>query len=302
MSELIVKRWRRFGHDRVYVSLGDGSRIGWLDIITGEATLERPELGAEFHEALREHGHDVAPQPRPPAGPSDPTTGQQVDGKRVRSTPGDMEPYAVVIDWRDISTTQAGAAAAEQAVTARKSSPVTTLITRLLGVHTEERAWRVGAVGERKVAARLERLPDSWKTLHAIRVGTWGSDIDHLVIGPGGVFTINAKHHPDCNVWVAGDTFMVNGRRYPYVRNARHEARRAARLLSAATGTPVSVTGMIAIVGATGGFTVKEQPADVRVVARKQIHRTLARVPPALPPGRVRDIYAAARRSKTWQP
>jgi hypothetical protein len=93
-------------------------------------------------------------------------------------------------------------------------------------VHTDERAWRIGADGERKVADRLARLPQAWTVLHALPVGARGADIDHLVIGPGGVFTINTKHHPDARIWVGGDTFLVNGKRYPYVRNARHEAAR----------------------------------------------------------------------------
>jgi hypothetical protein len=101
-----------------------------------------------------------------------------------------------------------------------------------VGARTEERAWRIGADGEQAVAAQLTRLGPSWRVLHAVRVGDHGSDIDHVVIGPAGVFTVNAKHHPNTSIWVGGDTFMVNGQRVPYVRNSRHEARRAARRLS----------------------------------------------------------------------
>ena len=43
MSEVKVNRWRRYGHDRLYVSLADGTRLGWHDLRTGKATLERPE-------------------------------------------------------------------------------------------------------------------------------------------------------------------------------------------------------------------------------------------------------------------
>jgi hypothetical protein len=49
-----------------------------------------------------------------------------------------------------------------------------------------------------------------------------------------GVFTINTKAHREAPVWVGGDTVMVNGRKHPYVRNSRHEATRAGRLLTAA--------------------------------------------------------------------
>jgi len=86
---------------------------------------------------------------------------------------------------------------------------VRTFVARVFGVHTEERAWRVGAVGEEKVADRLAKLVTKdprWRVLHAIPVGERGSDIDHLAIGPAGVFTINAKYHAGAKIWVGGDT------------------------------------------------------------------------------------------------
>lgn len=211
-----------------------------------------------------------------------------------------MEPWAVRVNHHDLGTREAGAEVAKQAAALREEAPVRTFVARVLGVHTDERAWRVGAAGERKVAKRLEKLPDGWHVLHAIPVGHRGSDIDHLVIGPGGVFTINAKHHPDASVWVAGNTFMINGRKVPYVRNARHEARRATRLLTAAVGWPVEVRGVIAVVGAAKGFTVKEQPADVRVQPRRSLHRWLLAEPQCLTVAALRDLHLAARRSDTW--
>ncbi|WP_169923783.1 nuclease-related domain-containing protein [Propionicimonas paludicola] len=79
-------------------------------------------------------------------------------------------------------------------------------------------SWEVGVEGERLVAAELARLTTvdpRWHVLHSLPVGRQGADIDHLVIGPCGIFTINAKHHPRGRIWVAGATFMVNGNRVP---------------------------------------------------------------------------------------
>ena len=309
MDTLTVKRWRRFGKDRLYVNLPDGDRVGWLDLQTGQSTLEREELRSEFEEALRAHDAGDGDRPTgttdgtsvpallddPP--PTRPTSGNDDAHERV----ADEQPFAVTIDWRDLSTHQAGRAAQEQADARRRAAPVRTFAARLRGIHTDERAWRIGATGERRVAARIEQLPDSWKALHAIPVGDRGADIDHLVIGPGGVFTLNAKHHPDASVWVGGNTVMVNGHRQPYVRNSRHEARRAGRLLSAATGETVEVTGVVAVVGAHKGFTVKAQPDDVRVVARKGLTAFLTSQPTVLSDDQVEAIHRAARRSDTWR-
>lgn len=67
--------------------------------------------------------------------------------------------------------------------------------------------------------------------LHSVPVGTGASDLDHVVIGPAGVFTINTKHHRGQNVWVGAKRILVNGQRTDHLRNAAHEAKRASKLL-----------------------------------------------------------------------
>src|SRR6185503_13927391 len=125
-----------------------------------------------------------------------------------------------------------------------------------------------------------------------------------VVIGPAGVFTVNAKHHPNASVWVGGDTVLVNGTRTWYVRNSRHEAARASRLLSAVSGQQVQVRAIVAVMGAHRGLTIKEQPLDgtVQVVARKQIADYLRGLPTVLDPPTVTALHTLACRSTTWQP
>jgi hypothetical protein len=205
-------------------------------------------------------------------------------------------------DWEDLAQRAAGAMARQQAIALKEAAPVRTLVARLLGVRTDERAWRIGADGEEMVAAQLAKLARKdprWQFLHAIPVGTRGSDIDHLVVGPGGVFTLNAKHHPRSNVWVGGDTLLVNGQREPYIRNSRHEARRAGRLLSRACGFPVAVMGVVVPVGANN-VTIRTPPVDVVVVNRMRLARWLLDRRPVLPNDAVVAIFEAARRSTTW--
>lgn len=69
---------------------------------------------------------------------------------------------------------------------------------------------------------------------------------------------MNAKHHPGAKIWVAGTTFMVNGQKQPYLRNSRHEAPRATKLLTAAAGVPVHAVGVVVPVGAQG-IAIKSQ-------------------------------------------
>ncbi|MFG2284885.1 nuclease-related domain-containing protein [Streptomyces sp. NPDC048595] len=65
----------------------------------------------------------------------------------------------------------------------------------------EVRSWAHGLVGERITGRRLNKLRrQGWRVLHAVQWPS-GSDIDHLVIGPPGVFTINSKRHSGKTVW-----------------------------------------------------------------------------------------------------
>jgi Nuclease-related domain len=203
---------------------------------------------------------------------------------------------------RDLADQRAGALARKQAVALRSQAPVRTAVARLFGVHTDERAWRIGADGEEMVAARLQKLAgkDSrWHFLHSVPVGSSGSDIDHVVIGPGGVYTLNAKHHPDAKIWVGGDTVMVNGQRQPYVRNSRFEAQRTSKLLSAACGFPVPAVGVVVPVGASE-VTIKSPPRDVFVVNRRALDAWLRRRAEVLDSSTIEAVFDAARRPATW--
>ncbi len=41
MTELKVRRWRRYGKDRLYVHGADGVRVGWVDLPTALAVFPR---------------------------------------------------------------------------------------------------------------------------------------------------------------------------------------------------------------------------------------------------------------------
>ena len=57
-------------------------------------------------------------------------------------------------------------------------------------------AWRRGAAGERRTARLLSPLErHGWAVLHDLAVPGSRANIDHLVIGPGGLFVIDSKHY-----------------------------------------------------------------------------------------------------------
>jgi hypothetical protein len=54
------------------------------------------------------------------------------------------------------------------------------------------KAWDIGAKGERRVAKVLDRCTGV-RVLHDVGVPGSSANIDHIVIGPGGVFVVDAK-------------------------------------------------------------------------------------------------------------
>jgi hypothetical protein len=71
-----------------------------------------------------------------------------------------------------------------------------TVLALIVGMKTiEPRAerWERGAAGERKVGATLESFGPDWHVLHDIYLGR--GNIDHIVVGPGGVYTVETKSH-----------------------------------------------------------------------------------------------------------
>jgi hypothetical protein len=176
---------------------------------------------------------------------------------------------------------------------------VLNLVARVFGMKTDERARRVGAKGEEKVASELAKLGPGWRVLHAVEVGQNGSDIDHVVVGPPGVITLNAKRHPGGKAWVGERMVMVNGQKTDYLRNSRFEAQRAARLLSAACGQPVAASAAVVFVD-LDDLTVKQMPMDVHVTTQRRLMRWLQSLPTAIDEGSVDEIFSKARLSNTW--
>ncbi len=199
----------------------------------------------------------------------------------------------------DLSENRPGESARRQATALQQAAPVRSFVGRVLGVKNSERAWRVGADGEEAVGRRLEKLSDAWRVIHAVPVGDRGSDIDHVVIGPAGVFTLNTKNHSGSKVWVAQRSLLVNGHKTDYLRNSRHEATRASKFLTAVCGFAVIVEPVIVVLAAE--LTIKELPSDVHVVARRKINGWLAKRPVMLDAATVSAIFAMARRDTTWR-
>ncbi|MFJ9023636.1 nuclease-related domain-containing protein [Streptomyces sp. NPDC102259] len=80
--------------------------------------------------------------------------------------------------------------------------------------------------------------------------------MDHLAIGPAGVFAINSKRHRGKSVWYGDAAITVNGATTRHIAISQSEARRIARVLSRHCGVAVPVRPVISVVHAAR-LTVK---------------------------------------------
>ncbi|MEJ3652051.1 nuclease-related domain-containing protein [Actinomycetes bacterium KLBMP 9759] len=279
-----------------------------LDMLTDAGvTLARPgvpeQRRAEADEALQRVR-------RSPASATDRAPAQQRPMAPMVAPPQLVQPPEQVPDV-DLASNAPGIAVTHEAARRRSTDGA-----------GADRSWRVGADGEATVAALLTELTEPsrwdrmrgrrarWRVLHSVpfldRSGRPRGDIDHVVIGPPGVVTINTKHHPAGRVALDGDELTVNRHRTDYLGKARREAERTTEQLRAALAASardalaqrLTVRPMIVVVGAR--LLVSEWAAGVNVVMPRQLVHTLTSLPERLAAADVGEVFEIARHSRTW--
>ncbi len=133
--------------------------------------------------------------------------------------------------------------------------------------------------------------------MHDRPLGVRGRNVDHLVIGRGGVFSVNTKNLGG-TVVVEKNAFRVN--RFPqrYLDVARDEAKRVGERLSGALGAAVEVAPVLVVL--TPSLDVREQPEGVHVLGRRDVPRWFQNCPDVLDRPTASRIYTCAREGKVW--
>jgi len=244
-DSLTVRRWSRYGADRLYVTDDMGRRIGSIDLHTGEVVAESPVLEGGLRMAaqlfLRE----------------------------------DEDEVTVPIDLPDLPP----APQPEE------------------GVQDGEHVPADVPVGE-----RLDRLrSDGWSVLHDVPLSRQGDVVQHLLIGPGGIYALTVHVHLGADVQVDGRSLYVNHRTVPYLRDARLQAQRLERVLGAASSSFVSVRAVVVVhTGALAAPRVTKMPDDALVLGRTDIPGVFRRLPRRLTDDDVEMLAATALRKETW--
>ena len=156
--------------------------------------------------------------------------------------------------------------------------------------------WTKGGAGERQVGRELDQLPaGAWWVFHDIPRGPSGTNVDHLVIGVGGVFTVNTKNLAG-NVWV-GERASRERQQDDYLPVAVSEALDVSRRLSRAASSTVQAHPILVFLQEA---TIKVMPDDVTVLHLGNVREWLQSRTPILTPQQAYEVVLAADRPTTW--
>jgi hypothetical protein len=154
-------------------------------------------------------------------------------------------------------------------------------------------AWRRGSAGERRTARLLSPLErHGWATLHDLALPGSQANLDHLVIGPGGVFVIDSKQYRgQLQLDASGRLWHSRYPLAPALGAVSFEADRAAQVL---TDPDVVVVPIVAVHGVRvpwGKVVVQGVP----VVPAGRLPSMLRQLPAVLGPERVAALANQAR-------
>ena len=154
-------------------------------------------------------------------------------------------------------------------------------------------AWRRGAAGERRTARLLGPLErHGWAVLHDLAAPGSRANLDHLMIGPGGVFVIDTKQYRG-RLQLDASGRLWHGR-YPLaptLQAVSFEADQAAQVLP---DPGVAVVPIVAVHGAQVPWG-KVVVDGVPVVSARRLPSMLRTFPGILGPERVADLADRAR-------
>ncbi|MFF5723926.1 nuclease-related domain-containing protein [[Kitasatospora] papulosa] len=171
--------------------------------------------------------------------------------------------------------------------------------TGALRRHKDTDPRRGALAGERRVGAELRRLTrHGWRVLHSVPLPD-GTEIGHLLIGPGGVFAVSTEHRPGASVRIEDGTLRVGDETpQPYELDDRPGARRVREVLEAYCAFGVPVQTVLVLTGVTA-LEVVAVPTGVSVYREREVS-ALAPLAGVLTATQVERVYDVARNAEAW--
>lgn len=258
--EFVYNPWKMKEVRRLYINLTDGTKLGYLDLATLDAVPEPGSTEGLLQLAL--------------AGLSPVTTARRL-----------------------IQATQHGEASAETAPGAGYVLPWTDLAANRPGQlieNQEDASYRAGVAGEQRTAGVLAGLErDGYRVLHSVPLSP-RKDIDHLVIGPTGIWAINTKATTYDVTAKADGAVYSDGYRQKWIESITRDAAIVGENLSLAARMDVSCQPLVAV-----WSTMNVVSSCSSLTAGEDVLASFTGEG-VYPVGWVDVVYNVARRSDTW--
>ncbi len=150
-------------------------------------------------------------------------------------------------------------------------------------------AWATGAEGEERTADSLDPLAtEGYVIFHDRKIPMSRANIDHLVIGPTGVFVVETKNVAG-DLRVRGDEVRIGGRRVALVDEVRGEVEAAWNAVAPVLAPKgLNVVPIVCAHRADLPF-FRRSVADIRIVSGRGLTRYIRDQPPVLSADEVQE-------------
>lgn len=257
--DFVYSPWKMKDVRRLYVNLQDGAKIGYLDLATMEAFPESAGTGELLQRAL--------------AGLSTLSAARRLNAVEQMGEVRELPPKPSVLPWDDLAASRPG-----QRIENR-----------------DDASYRAGVAGEQRTAGVLASLErEGYRVLHSVPLSS-RKDIDHLVIGPNGIWAINTKTSSYEVVAKANGAVYSDGYRQKWIESLARDAGLAGEYLARAARMDLAVQPLVAV-----WSTIGVSSSSPHVVAGDDLCTAITEGAPALPAAWVEVVYNVARRSDTW--
>lgn len=160
--------------------------------------------------------------------------------------------------------------------------------------------WLRAAQAEMAVGDILARLPEEYSVYHSLPIRNTAFWIDHLVVGPGGIFSLNSKTHWDRDLDGSLRSIPIGNHAMPYLRDARFESAQVTSLLAGAMPVDAVVQPIIVLVNPRK-MVLARQPVSVTVIDSPRLRRWLVGRPAAFSGAEQAALTAVVEDPATWR-